>query len=415
MKGERQAWTIVALLSVFMMINTADRAVLGLAGPYIIRDLGLTNTQFGQIGSSFFLLYSVSAVVVGFLADRISSRVILIVLVCVWSLAQAPLAVSASFGMLIITRIALGAGEGPGYPVALNAVYKWFPDERRTVPSAFVSQGATFGVVLLVPLLNWIIVNQSWHHAFAALALIGALWAVFWIVFGAEGKLDEAQGASPVTTQRRPYRELLSDRTIWGLWIGGFGAFWSYSLLITWIPSYFSASLGIPREMLGAVTALPWLANTVVVLLVAMVSQLMLRRGIASRYSRVYLALLCVLVGGILVSAASWFHDLPTTQRLALLVTGVALPTAILALLPPVIAERVPSSQRAGMIGIGQALVTLAGVVAPVLTGRIIDSGTGTAAGFETGFLLCGAVLVAAPILGIMVLEPRPATTRATG
>lgn len=403
---------MVALLSVFMMINTADRAVLGLAGPYIIRDLGLTNTQFGQIGSSFFLLYSLAAVVVGFLADRVPSRTILVLLVAIWSLAQAPLAFPVTFEVMILTRIALGAGEGPGYSVALNAVYKWFPDDRRTVPSAIVAQGASVGVVLLVPLLNWIIVKQSWHDAFLSLAVMGVLWMLAWLTFGAEGELDDGAGSPAAAGPRKPYRELLADRTIIGLWIGGFGAFWSYSLLITWIPSYFSASLGIPKESLGAVTALPWIANTAVVLFVASASQAMLRRGVSSRYSRVILALQCVLLGGALVTVASWFHDLPPTLRLTLLVIGIALPTAILALLPPVIAERVPASQRAGMIGIGQGLVTLAGVVAPVVTGSIVDAGAGTAAGFEQGFLLCGAILMAAPVLGLIMLEPVQPRTR---
>jgi MFS family permease len=94
-------------------------------------------------------------------------------------------------------------------------------------------------------------------------------------------------------------------------------------------------------------------------------------------------------------------------------VIGIALPTAILALLPPVIAERVPASQRAGMIGIGQALVTLAGVVAPVVTGSIVDAGTSSATGFEQGFLLCGAVLIVAPILGLLMLEPKPPAAQA--
>jgi hypothetical protein len=64
------------------------------------------------------------------------------------------------------------------------------------------------------------------------------------------------------------------------------------------------------------------------------------------------------------------------------------------------------------MIGIGQALVTLAGVVAPVVTGSIVDAGAGTASGFEQGFLLCGAVLMIAPVLGMMVIGPKP-TARA--
>lgn len=411
MTSAGRGWTVVVLLSIFMMINTADRAVLGLAGPHIMRDLQLTNTQFGLIGSSFFLLYSLSALIVGFLANRISSWMILIVLVAIWSAAQAPLAFPVTFETLIITRIALGAGEGPGYSVALHAVYKWFPNERRTIPSAIVAQGASVGVVLLVPLLSWIIIERSWHDAFAVLTLLGLLWILAWIAFGAEGELDGAASSAAAVSERRPYSELLTDRTIIGMWVGGFGAFWSYSLLITWIPSFFSVSLKIPAEMLGTMTALPWLANAAVVLIVAVISQMLLRMGVPPRFSRSYLALFCVLAGGVMVSAAAFFADWSAMERLTLMVLGVALPTAILALLPPIIAERVPSAQRAGMIGIGQALVTLAGVVAPVLTGMVVDVQANAGKGFETGFLLCGAILIVTPVLGFLIMQkPRSGT-----
>jgi hypothetical protein len=112
--------------------------------------------------------------------------------------------------------------------------------------------------------------------------------------------LDGA-ASSASASERRPYAELLTDRTIIGMWVGGFGAFWSYSLLITWIPTFFSVSLKIPAEMLGAMTALPWLANTVVVLTIAVISQTLLRMGVPPRFSRSYLALLCVLSGGVLL------------------------------------------------------------------------------------------------------------------
>lgn len=407
MNNSRRAWTVVALLAVFMMINTADRAVLGLAGPYIIRDLGLTNTQFGQVGSSFFLLYSLSAVAVGFLANHISSRAILVALVAVWSLAQAPLAFPVALETLILTRILLGAGEGPGYPVALNAVYKWFPNERRAVPSAIVAQGATLGVVLLVPLLNWIIVTYSWHDAFAALTLMGALWMLAWLAYGAEGQLDEQDRSQTAPQPRKSYLSLASNRNILGIWIGGFGAFWCYSLMIVWLPVYFANGLKVPQVWMGVAAALPWLTNTVVVIVMGLASQFMHNRGISTRYSRVYLALFCVMIGGALVSTAMLLGYMDPMHRLALLILGVAFPTVILAMSPPIIAEHVPPSQRAAMIGIGQALVTLAGVAAPFVTGRIVDASATSAAGFETGFLLCGALLLVSSTLGMAVLDPR--------
>src|SRR6266700_1805253 len=63
-----KAWTAVVLVFLFMLINFADKAVIGLASVPIMRDLRLDHRQFGLLGSAFFLLFSVSGVVVGFLA-----------------------------------------------------------------------------------------------------------------------------------------------------------------------------------------------------------------------------------------------------------------------------------------------------------------------------------------------------------
>ena len=73
--------------------------------------------------------------------------------------------------------------------MAAHALYKGFPDEKRTLPTAILSQGSAFGVILAVPALNWIIVNHSWHYAFGALGVVGLMWAVAWLVMGREGPL----------------------------------------------------------------------------------------------------------------------------------------------------------------------------------------------------------------------------------
>ena len=56
----RQKWAITLLLFFFMMINFADKAIIGLAGVPIMADLELTPEQFGLVGSSFFFLFSLS-------------------------------------------------------------------------------------------------------------------------------------------------------------------------------------------------------------------------------------------------------------------------------------------------------------------------------------------------------------------
>ena len=56
------AWGITALLFLFMLINFADKVVVGLAAQPIMADLQINPERFGLIGSSFFFLFAISAV-----------------------------------------------------------------------------------------------------------------------------------------------------------------------------------------------------------------------------------------------------------------------------------------------------------------------------------------------------------------
>ncbi len=154
MRDPRRAWVILAMVVVFMMINFADKAVIGLAAVPIIRDLHLTNAQFGEIGSAFFLLFSLSAALVGFVVNRVSTKAVLAVMGLIWALTQLPMLGLISLPALMASRIVLGAGEGPAFPVAPHAVYKWFPNGRRAFPTSFVSIGAPLGIALFSPLLT---------------------------------------------------------------------------------------------------------------------------------------------------------------------------------------------------------------------------------------------------------------------
>src|SRR6195952_1757316 len=211
------AWKITFLLFLFMLVNFADKIVVGLAGVPIRKELNLDPQQFGDLGSAFFLLFSISAVTVGFIVNRVSTRWVLLVMAVIWSLAQFPMIGTVSFTTLVICRIILGAGEGPAFAVAAHAIYKWFPDEKRTLPTAILSQGSAFGVILAVPALNWVIVNHTWHYAFGALGIVGLMWAAAWLIFGREGPLVQTV-AMAAAEPRISYSRLLTSRTFIGCW-----------------------------------------------------------------------------------------------------------------------------------------------------------------------------------------------------
>src|ERR1700755_1020447 len=104
------AWTITFLLFLFMLVNFADKIVVGLAGAPIMDELKLTPEQFGFLGSSFFFLFSIYAIV-----NRIETRTVLLAMALIWSVAQFPMVGTIGFTTLVICRIILGAGEGPAF------------------------------------------------------------------------------------------------------------------------------------------------------------------------------------------------------------------------------------------------------------------------------------------------------------
>jgi MFS family permease len=212
---------MVALLFLFMLVNFADKAVIGIAAVPMMQELQLSPSQFGLIGSSFFLLFPVSAVVIGFIVNRVQTRWALLVMALVWALTQFPMLGMVGFTTVVACRVALGAGEGPACPVALHSAYKWFPNELRTLPTAVIAQGAGIGIMVALPLLNWVIVRHSWHWAFGVLGVTGLAWSAAWLALGREGPLT-APGATDA--HRVAYGQLLFNPTVIASWCASFGA-----------------------------------------------------------------------------------------------------------------------------------------------------------------------------------------------
>ena len=285
--AQKGGWTIVVLLFFFMFINFADKAIIGLAGVPIMKELNLTPKDFGLVNSSFFFLFSISAVVTGFIVNHVQARWALLVMALIWSLAQFPMGGTVGFGALVACRIALGAGEGPAYPVALHAAYKWFPNELRTLPTACIAQGAAIGVVIAVPVLDQVIETLSWHWAFVVLGVAGLVWVAAWAVLGKEGSIaTTVERRSGRSLEHVPYSKLLLNGTVLASFAAGFGAYWGLSLLIGWFTPYLIKGLGYTQREASWITILPWAAGPFVAVFAGWFSQHLLARDVSTRIAR---------------------------------------------------------------------------------------------------------------------------------
>jgi MFS family permease len=406
------AWTITFLLFLFMLVNFADKIVVGLAAVPIMTELKLEPSQFGLLGSSFFLLFSIAAIVVGFIVNRVATRWVLLVLAVIWALAQFPMVSSVGLTTLLVCRIILGAGEGPAFSVAAHAIYKWFPDEKRTLPTAILSQGSAFGVIVAVPALNWLIVNYSWHYAFGALGVVGLLWGVAWLIWGKEGPLVPSAAAAAEET-RIPYFQLLTSRTFIGCVAATFGAYWALSLGLTWFTSFIIQGLGFSQQQAGFVSILPWIFGATIVLLTGWISQVLMARGISTRGARGVLGSAPLVIGGAILAMMP--HVNGASLQIALLVIGSGLCGSIYVVCPPMLSEFTPVSQRGAIIAIYGALYTLAGILAPYVMGNVIQSSGGMVEGYMTGFTINSCIMIASGVLGLALLWPNTERARLMG
>jgi ACS family D-galactonate transporter-like MFS transporter len=407
----KEAWLIVGLLFLFMVINFADKAVIGIAAVPIMTELQLSPRQFGLLGSSFYLLFAVSAIVTGFIVNRVQTRWVLLIMGLVWALTQFPMIGTVGFATLMACRIALGAGEGPAYPVALHSTYKWFPNELRTLPTAFIAQGGGIGVMVALPLLNWVIVNYSWHWAFGVLGIAGLAWTAAWLALGREGSMTAA-ATTPTTPPpgRIAYGQLLLSPTIIACWCAGFGAQWGLSLALSWQGAFLIKGLGFTQGSIGLLGALPAGASVILVIAAGWCSQRLLARGVSSRVARGIFGGAGVALGGAALAIMPYLPGIPV--KIALTTIGVALPSIIYVIGNAVVGEIAPVAQRGALLAIGTAVSTSAGLLAPYVMGSVIETAATPLDGFNIGFMICGVIMLVCGVVGIALIRPEREASR---
>jgi MFS family permease len=416
---------VTALLVVFMMINFADKSVLGLAADQIRKDLGLSSSAFGLANSAFFLLFSICGAAVGLLADRIRPKWLLLAMAVLWSVAQTPLAVGGGLAVLVTSRVVLGAAEGPAFPVAQQATLSWFPNHRRNLPGALIVLGITLGVLVAAPVLTWVINHHGWRSAVAVVALAGVVWSLLWIPLGSEGpyaatsntgspatgsgdRTGTGKGASRAGTgtgpaqRKTPYRRILGTRTWIGATTAYFGTYWVIAFALVWLPSYLHDGMGYSRAASAQLLMLVWGLSGVVVLGQAGLTGWLLRRGVASRWARGRVGGIFLLVGA---AACLALPSAPAgAATVVLLVAGFGLTGAMGSVAVTTVMEVVPADRRGGALGFMNAVVTTAGLIAPTLIGHLVD--IRGAAGYQHAVLITGALLLISGTAAVTLINP---------
>ncbi|PTQ67037.1 MFS transporter [Pseudomonas sp. GV071] len=402
---------VVALLMAVMVISVLDKTIFAFAGVHIIEELKLTPEQFGFVGSAFFFLYSLSGILVGFLANRFPSRWILVGMASVWTLSQLLVTLTSSLNALIASRLLLGAGTGPGTAVTQHACFKWFGPTERVLPASLIQVSIMLGGLLGAIALPFCINHFGWRMAYLTLAGLSFIWLLCWLAFGAEGSHTSSDDSTQRTAgQPIKYRYLLLNRTF--LWISlmCFLAYLPNALSFSWSAVYMQKGLGLSAMQAGYVMFVATLCIIILNLLVSSLSQRALKKGADLQRSMVWPPMLCCIVGALGFIAMGTL----TSSLVGKLVTfglGSVLLNAVFAFGMTITAHISPSEQRGAMLAIHVGSMTVAGMFAPWAVGKMITwLGNDIARGFELSVNGFGLATLVCALLGLLMLTPE--TTR---
>lgn len=397
---------VVALLMTVVIISVLDKTIFAFAGPQIIDELKLTPAQFGFISSAFFFLYSISGVLVGFLANHMPSRWILSGMALVWMTAQLLAALSTSFFTLLASRILLGAGCGPGTAVTQHACFKWYTSRERVLPAALIQVAIMLGAIAGAVALPKLIEQYGWRTGYVLLAGVGLVWLLLWQRYGREGQHDDTRDTQGDLLPTLPYKRLLLNRTFVCITLVAFCSYLPNALLYSWLPTYLQRGLGMTPMQSGYLVLATTLGVIFINLLVSSLAQRAMKRGASLRKAMVVPPLLACLVAAVTYILMG-FTSTSLTVTLGFFLLGSILLNLLSAFGFSIVAHIAPARQRGSMLAIHIALLTTAGMLAPVLVGQAIGWQNGDlVTGFELAIGLFGIALLVFSLLGLVLIDP---------
>jgi MFS transporter, ACS family, hexuronate transporter len=193
-------------------LSFVDRQVLTILSPTIIHDTGLTNQNFTDAASFFFLAYTLGNPVWGSVLDRVGLRAGMLIAVAIWTGASASHALMGSFAGFAAARALLGLGEGATFPGGLRTAVESLPAHLRARAIALSFSGGTIGAVMMPLLLGPLAIKYGWRSAFLATAGLGATWLVIWAIIARPPFLPKA----PPKTAKISWPNFLEGR-VWAL------------------------------------------------------------------------------------------------------------------------------------------------------------------------------------------------------
>ncbi len=407
-------WSLTGMLVLAGMINYLDRSALSVAAPLISHDLAIEPVALGIVFSAFSFGYAPFCFVGGWASDRFGPRLVFLVSMTVWSFFCGLTAAAMSVGFLLVVRILFGMGEAPFSSTINKIVSQWFPRKEAATAIGISNAGTPLGGAISGPIVGFMAVAFGWRLAFVLIAAASVVWVVAWAFIGRDKpeqhprmtaeELREIH-ADKVETgpieARLPLGYYLKQPAVMATALAFFGYSYLLFFFLTWFPTYLSKAHGLSIQKMGLVASIPWTLGFLGLLASGFVVDFIFKRTGRALFSAKAVLVAGLLIAGICVGLAGMVTSVEAAVALmavtvfCMYMTGTTYWAIIL--------DTVEKARVGGVSGFVHFIANCAGIVAPTVTGVLVEYGS-----FQAAFAFAGVFAFAGAIGVVLLVKPIP-------
>jgi len=395
-------------------LDAFDAMLYSLVLALLIRDLGMTKTVAGSLGTLTLLASGIGGVLFGFLADRIGRKRALMASILTYSLCSFASGLATSIAMLAVARFILGLGMGGEWNTGATLVAESWPTEFRAKAISIVQSSWALGFAAAALVAGPVARYFGWRAVFFVGILPAAI--TLWIQRGVpESEMwEERKAALHLTTSRSAnddytppasanFRDIFRPPYVkhtFALLLFNFFGMFAWWGLFTWLPPY----LSLPIEQGGRGFGVMGMTTLMIVLNVCGMFPGYASFGwVADHLGRRRAFLLYTLVAALLIplyaAARSQGVLLVLGTAVAFFGTGIFSGSGIMG------SEIFPTAVRARALGFTYNGARTMSSLAPLVIGRV-----GQTKGLSWAFYLCAIGYMLAALMTTQLPETKGKT-----
>lgn len=406
----RYRWVIVALLFAACTINYVDRQMIGVLKPTLSKELGWSESDYGDIVFYFQMAYAVAYLAFGKIVDALGARLGYAVAVVIWTIGHMAHGLAGSATQFAMARGLLGVGEAGNFPGGLKAVTEWFPKKERAFATGLFNAGSNVGAIL-TPLLLALIIEHwgfDWRMAFYLTGIFGVVWlAAWWIIYrhpsekpqvSAE-ELAHIQQDGDNNVPKVGWGAVIARRETWAFALGKFCIDPIWWFFLFWLPGYLGQRYGLDLKTFAMPVAVIYLISDVGSVAGGWMSSKLIASGRSINFARKS----TMLLSAVLIMPI-WFAQDVSSVWGAVVLIGLATAghQAFSCNLYTLPSDIYPQAAVGSVVGIGGTVGAVGGMFMAKFTGYVLDTTHSYALLFA---IAAGAYWVALAL--VHVLSPR--------